>query len=105
MFYIYEKEGILYGTTKKINQEGFTFVESDEFGDDYSEKDIPFKTGAFDKGTAPYGCLCGATIKVIKGKVFYRNADNDGWIEKPTLWNNRTGEYLEDGKIKTFFVP
>lgn len=104
MFYIYQKDGMLYGTTKEIKQEGFVLVEADEYGDDFYEKDVPFKTGAFDKGTAPYGCREGATIKVVKGRVLYRDDFTGGWSAKLALFNAKTGEYIENGEIKTFFV-
>lgn len=104
MFYIYEKDGLLYGTTKEIKQEGFNLVDEDGYGRGFYEKDVPFKTGAFDKGTAPYGCREGATIKIVKGRVLYRDDFTGGWSEKIDLFNARTGEYLENGEIKTFFV-
>lgn len=41
--------------------------------------------------------------KSLSGKQ-YRDDFTGGWSEKIALFNARTGEYLADGKIKTFFV-
>lgn len=103
MLYIYEKNNFLYGTTKEIKDDSFKLVETAEYVDDLTNDDVPFRTGAFDNETSAYGCKQGATIKVTNGKVYYKNRDG-GWQETPALWNEKTGEYLHDGVIKSFFI-